>query len=246
MAAQDLETLNRALEGKTPQEILRWAFDTFGSGLCLQSSMQRRSSTLVDMLSGQGLTDVPVLFVDTGMHFAETLETRDAFVERYGMTVITAQPDDTPEEQNRKFGMELWNSPECYEECCRLRKTVPFVREAKRFEAVISGLQRDEGGARATIPTVGWDPRIEAYIIYPLADWSRDDVDAYNADNDVFLHPLHDQGFPSVGCETCTTAVRRGEGPRAGRWRHIREALESTEEDLYCNINWSDRHVAVR
>ncbi len=243
MARFDLDTLNQQLAGKTPTEILKWAAETFEGEICLQSSMQRRSSTIVHMLYSQHLTDVPILFVDTGYHFAETLQTRDEFVERYGMTVITAHPDETPEEQTKRFGEELWRSPDCYEQCCKLRKVQPFVREASKYTAVISGLQRSEGGARATIPAVSWDPRIEAYVIYPLASWTAEQAEQYNLDNDVFVHPLHSQGFPSIGCETCTTAVQPGEQPRAGRWRHIREALQADEEDLYCNINWSDRRA---
>ncbi|MCA9565242.1 MAG: phosphoadenosine phosphosulfate reductase family protein, partial [Myxococcales bacterium] len=110
---------------------------------------------------------------------------------------------------------------------------------------VISGLQRDEGGARADVPIIMHDPRTDAYVIHPLAVWTVQDVAEYNDANDVYLHPLLSEGYPSIGCQTCTTKIEAGEDVRAGRWRHIREALEKEQneeqEALYCNINWVDQ-----
>jgi phosphoadenosine phosphosulfate reductase len=236
--------LCRQLEGRTPQEILAWAVETFAGRLCLQSSMQKRGSVLAHMLWEGGLTSVPVLFVDTGFHFAETLEMRDRLVDDYGFEVLTARPELTPEAQEERYGCELWRYPDSYELCCHLRKERPFVRAASHFDAVISGLSRDEGGSRAAVPLVGWDPRIEAYTIHPLAQLGTDALAEYVASHRVPLHPLYARGYPSIGCATCTTPLRRGEPPRAGRWRHIREALEredAAREPLYCNINWIDQ-----
>jgi len=237
----DLNQINAELEGKSPEQILRWAVETFSGRICMQSSMQRRTSTLARMLHAEGIQrGVPVLFVDTGYHFPATLETRDVLSERYDLDIVTLSSKATPDEQAEYFGRELWQHADGYKLCCELRKVRPFLEEASRYDAVISGLQRDQGGARSGIPVVSWDPRIEAYKIHPLATWTREQVDAYNADHDVFVNPLHGRGYPSIGCAPCTTPVYAGEGERAGRWRHIREMLEAEQEQLYCDINYVD------
>lgn len=240
----DLAEWNRELQGQAPEAILAWAVARFSGGLCLQSSMQRRSSVLAHMLWRGGFCDVPVLFVDTGFHFAETLAARDRLAADYGLEVLTVHPELTPEAQETQYGCALWRYPETYELCCYLRKERPFVRAASRFDAVLSGLQRAEGGSRAEVPIVGWDPRLEAYTVHPLAAVTSDVLAAYIEAHRVPLHPLYERGYPSIGCATCTTPVRPGESPRAGRWRHIREAQAGAageEAAMYCKINWIDR-----
>jgi phosphoadenosine phosphosulfate reductase len=242
----DLAAVNRELEGKSPQAVLAWAVAAFSGSICLQSSMQRRSSAMMHMLWRAGLGDVPVLFVDTGLHFPETLQTRERLARRYGLNMVTVHPELTPDQQRAQHGCELWRFPETYELCCHLRKERPFVAAAKRYDAIISGLQRAEGGSRSAVPVVGWDPRIEAYTIHPLAGWSPGQLDAYIDLHDVSVHPLYAERYPSIGCAPCTTPVAAGEHLRAGRWRHIREALEADgdgggDADMYCKINWIDR-----
>lgn len=243
--AIDLDAMNELLESLSPQEILRWASDTFGASLCLQSSMQRRTSALVHMLGSEGLQHVPVLFVDTGFHFAETLALRDELASRYGLHMVTLRSEIDPESQRAFFGRDLYASPDDYKLCCELRKVRPFLQAARQYDAVISGLQRAQGGSRRAVEVVTWDPRIEAYKIHPLAAWSHAQVDAYNDAHDVPVNALHALGYPSIGCEPCTTPVAPGEPERAGRWRHIRELLEAAETgadgELYCEINWVDR-----
>jgi phosphoadenosine phosphosulfate reductase len=242
MTDAELGCLNETLEEWTPVEILQWAAELFDGQIILQTSMQRRGSMLMHMLSANGLSKVPALFVDTGYHFVETLQAKSELEARYGIRVVTAYPEQTPEEQTAFFGEELWRDPETYRLCCDIRKERPFVKAASKYRAVISGLQRSEGGARADVPIVSYDPRLDAYIIAPLAVWPRHAVDDYNDANDVYLHPLLAQGYPSIGCATCTTPVREGEDDRAGRWRHIREARsDDSSAPIYCNINWVDR-----
>jgi phosphoadenosine phosphosulfate reductase len=240
----DLEALNGELAGWTPQAILAWAAATFRGRVCLQSSMQKRASVLAHMLATEGLRDVPVLFVDTGFHFAETLAMRDRLESEHGLRVIAVRPDLTPAEQAACYGVDLWRSPETYRLCCHLRKELPFVRAASAFDAVISGLQPGEGGARSRVRAIDRDPRIGAWVIHPLAVWSREQLDAYVASHAIELHPLYERGYASIGCATCTTPVEPGEDERAGRWRHIREALEAEGEragTIYCHLNWVDR-----
>jgi phosphoadenosine phosphosulfate reductase len=207
--------------------------------------MQKTSSALVHMVWEGGFTDIPVLFGDTGYHFPETLATRDALARRYPLEFITFEPEETPAQQTAREGRELWRDAEGYERCCLLRKVQPWLRAAHGYEAILSGLQRAEGGRRAHIPVIQHDPRLNAYLIYPLANWTTEQVDEYNRRHDVPVNPLHEQGFPSIGCATCTTAVNPGEDPRAGRWRHIREAGAAEGLKLYCHMNWADRKQAT-
>lgn len=236
----DIDSVNAQLEGKPPREIIQWAYETFGDGLGMLSSMQKTASAMMHILYELGRTDVEIMFVDTQYHFPETLQLRDEFIEKFGLNIKTYYPEQTPEEQFRQYGRELYLKDGDYQLCCEMRKEKPFLKAAQPFNALLSGLMRSEGGARKNIPVVSVDPRIDGYRIHPLHTWTSEDVEAYLAANQVPVHPLHDQGFPSIGCSTCTTAVRPGEDERAGRWRHIREQ-RGTDEKLYCGINFTDK-----
>lgn len=242
----DLEEVNRELADKSPDEILRWAVDMFGSRLALQSSMQKTAGVLMHMIT-QISPETEIIFVDTGVHFPETLATRDEFISRFGANIKTYAPAKTMDEQQTEYGRHLYLSKDAegapgYETCCRLRKEVPFVNAVLgRFDAVAGGLMRAEGGARKDIPIVSYDPRIEAYKVYPLAMWTPEQVNEYTQKHNLPVHALYAQGFASIGCSTCTTPVKPGEDNRAGRWRHIREAApEPMKSPLYCGINFSD------
>jgi phosphoadenosine phosphosulfate reductase len=237
----DLAAINAELEPKSPQDILKWVEQTFGSRAALQSSMQKTASALSHMIHVQGF-QADVLFVDTGVHFAETLATRDALSGKYGLRTLTLKPEKSFEEQRQEYGRDLYLKEGDYQICCQLRKEDPFVGWVQgRYDAVVGGLMRSEGGRRSAIQIVSKDERVEVYKIYPLANWDEDQVDAYNLEHEVPVHPLHLQGYPSIGCLTCTTPVRHGEDQRAGRWRHIREALEEPVTHLYCGINREDK-----
>lgn len=237
----DLQQTNRELESLDPLAILAWVHRTFGSRAALQSSMQKTASALSHMVYALGMK-VDVLFVDTGVHFPETLETRDRLTEKYGPRTLTLYPEKTFEQQRLEYGRELHLREGDYQLCCELRKEIPFVNWVKgRYDAVIGGLMRSEGGKRAEIKILGVDDRLEAYKIYPLADWTEEQVDEYNLRHGVPVHPLHARSYPSIGCATCTTSVHAGEDSRAGRWRHIREQLEEPVSHLYCGINREDK-----
>lgn len=238
---EDLDQINQELESKSPQEIIEWAYGVFGDKLGMLSSMQKTASALTYMIYKAGLTDLEIVFIDTNYHFQETLDLRDQMIDQYGVNIQTYEPELSPEEQTKKYGRELWRYDGDYQLCCKLRKEVPFLQAAQKFDAMLSGLMRSEGGARKNIPIVVEDPRINGYKVHPLANWTKDDVLHYLDENDVLVHPLHSQGYPSIGCEPCTTPVQIGEDERAGRWRHIREQRKDDDSTkLYCGINFSD------
>ena len=252
-AQLDLDELNVVLRAREPIEILRWAVETFGDRLALQSSMQKTAGVLMHMLSQVSL-QTEIIFVDTGVHFMETLDVRDEFVRRYGLNIKSYSPAQSFDQQYNEYGHylhevddSLAGSPPGYKMCCRLRKEVPFIAAVRgRFDAVVSGLMRTEGGARGGVEIITWDARTEAYKINPLAYWTPAQVEAYTREQDLPVHALYGKGFPSIGCWTCTTPVQPGEDQRAGRWRHIREKnKEQRSAPIYCGINFEDRGSGI-
>lgn len=235
----DLVRTNERLRGLEAQDRIRWAVDTFGPHAVLLSSMQRTASVLMHLFHRLGLEN-EILFADTGFHFRETLALRDEFVRRYRVNLVTLYPEMTPEAQERTFEKKLYLYLDGQKECCRLRKTVPFLDHMKRsgHRLTMVGLRRMEGGRRGQVEPLVPDPRIHGYTLHPIFDWTNEQVVDYLRENTVPEHPLHRRNYPSIGCECCTTPVAPDEHPRAGRWRHLREPGEDGPK--YCNINFSD------
>lgn len=249
----NLAEINVQLAGKSPVEIIRWAVETFSDRLALQSSMQKTAGVLMHMLS-EISPHTEIVFIDTGVHFMETLDVRDEFIRRYGVNIRTYKPELSFDQQYNQFGHYLHEVDDSaggatpgYQMCCKLRKELPFIAAVRgRFDAIIGGLMRSEGGARRGVDVVSWDSRIEAYKINPLAHWTAAQLEAYTKDHDLPVHPLYAKGYPSIGCWTCTTPVRPGEDQRAGRWRHIREKdNEHRSAPIYCGINYEDRGSGI-
>jgi len=217
----DVATLERTalragaeLEGASPQDILSWALAEFHPKLCIASSMG--DAVLIDMAS-KIVPDVPVVFLDTGYHFAETIGTRDAVATVYPQVqLLTITPVHTVSEQDAEHGARLHErNPDL---CCAMRKVEPLARALSPYVAWASGIRRDEAETRAEIKVVDWDAKRSMVKVNPLAAWTHDDVERYIADNNVLVNPLMYDGYPSIGCAPCTRRVAEGEDPRAGRW----------------------------
>jgi phosphoadenosine phosphosulfate reductase len=191
----------------TAEELLVWAHERFGRALCLTCSWQRQSSALVHMLSELAL-DVDVVELDTQVLFPETYETRDRLVVRYGLELRSFGPIDAPD--------RLWETDA--DRCCHLRKVEPLERALAGYDAWITGIRREQSPTRAGAQKVEWSERYGVWKIQPLADWDAKRVQAYIAVNEIPYNPLHDRGYPSIGCIPCTRAVDAGENERAGRW----------------------------
>ncbi|MFE7527352.1 phosphoadenylyl-sulfate reductase [Kitasatospora sp. NPDC057542] len=205
----------RELEEATPQEVLKWAADTFGKRFCVTSSME---DAVVAHLASSVLPGVDVVFLDTGYHFAETIGTRDAVAATMPVNVITLTPLKTVAEQDAEHGPDLHDrDPDL---CCSLRKVEPLNRGLAAYDAWATGLRRDESPTRANTPVVSWDPKRRKVRIAPIARWTQEDVDAYVAANGVLLNPLLWEGYTSIGCSplSCTRKPAEGEDARAGRW----------------------------
>jgi phosphoadenosine phosphosulfate reductase len=196
------------LERLTPQDVVKWAAEAFDSGLVMTSSFGLNGVALIHMLQTTGL-DVPIVFVDTGHLFDETLETRLRIERAYGVRVVTYRPLPGTGVQPGRQGYTL---------CCALRKVEPMRRAMAELRptAVLNARARFQASTRHHLPVVEWD---QAPVrINPLARWSPDQVRAYVIEHDVPYNPLHDAGYPSIGCRPCTRPVEAGEDLRAGRW----------------------------
>ena len=231
---RDLDAINARLESRAPVEILAWARDTFGARAAILSSMQRAGSVLCHMADRAAL-GFDVLFVDTGVLHPETLATRDALAKSHPhLQVKTLTPERSLLEQTQQEGL-LYLSKEGQERCCDLRKSAPLRALRGRYDALISALRRDEGGARGRIGVLELDHELNALRVHPFAALTREQLEAYEREHsDVVINPLHQLGFPTIGCYTCTTPVLPDEPERAGRWRHLATVA-------YCGINPTDR-----
>ncbi|MCW2707967.1 MAG: phosphoadenylyl-sulfate reductase [Frankiales bacterium] len=204
----------RDLEGKSPQEILRWAADTFGDRFCVSSSM---GDGVLSSLAASVKPGIDVVFLDTGYHFPETIGTRDAIDQVYDVKVRTMLPLLTVTQQDAEHGKDLWRTDP--DRCCAMRKVEPLNRALEGYDAYASGVRRDEAPSRAETAVVEWDDKRGKVKVNPLAAWTQDDVDAYVDEHGILVNPLAYDGYPSIGCAPCTHRVAEGEDPRSGRWK---------------------------
>ena len=164
--------------------------------------------------------DIDVFTLDTGRHFPETLETLDRSQQRYGLRVRVIAPDAEDLEKlvarDGVLGFRL--SVEARKACCDMRKVRPLRRALEGAAVWITGLRREQSAGRGSVPFAVWDDEYRVVKVNPLADWSLERLEGYVAANDIPVNPLHSRGFPSVGCQPCTRAIRPGEDIRAGRW----------------------------
>ncbi len=201
------------LSGASAQRVVEWAAEEFGERFCLTSSF---ADAVLAHLVSSVIPGVPVVFLDTGLHFSETLRVRDQVAHTMPVRVLTITPRQSVGQQDGEYGPRLFSrSPD---ECCALRKIEPLERALRPFDAWAAGLRRDEGPTRANTPLVGFEEARGKVKLAPLAYWTAADVDAYIARHRVPVNRLIEQGYASVGCWPCTRRTAPGEDARAGRW----------------------------
>lgn len=200
----ELAELNEEFERLPARKVIQWAVDAFSPHLCLTASMT--DAVLIDLATRVDPA-IEVVFIDTGYHFPETLDTVERVRRRYGLNLrmMTVPTHDE----------ELWKVDPG--NCCSAVKVGQLDRALANKAAWMSGLRRAEAEVRATAPIVARDLR-GLVKVNPLATWSDEDVAGYIADHDVITNPLLQQGYPSIGCWPCTQPVAEGEDPRSGRW----------------------------
>ena len=216
-----IEKLADEFDSKTAQEVLKWALDTFGTKIALASSFGAEDVVIIDMMANLDKNSARVFTLDTGRLNQETYDVMDAVRVRYGIPIEVYFPDQKEvEEMVRPRGMNLmYESVENRKLCCEIRKVHPLNRALSTLDGWITGLRRDQVVTRATTKKIEIDSGHGGIVkVNPLADWTSDMVWDYIQKNNVPYNKLHDMGFPSIGCEPCTRAIKPGEDPRAGRW----------------------------
>lgn len=209
----DVDRLNVRLAEQTPVEILAWASDTFQPEIVVSSSFQTQSVPLLHMIS-VACSKLPVLFLDTGFHFPETLSFRDQLVELFGLNLRVLNCRIGHDAFMGCYGTLYRSDPDL---CCYLNKVEPLARALAGQKAWIAGVRRDQTATRrdTRVLELGADG---LYKISPLAAWTAGDVDSYIQAHGLPVHPLTRHGYPSIGCEPCTRAVGAVADRRAGRW----------------------------
>jgi phosphoadenosine phosphosulfate reductase len=216
-----------------------YGIEKFGQGAVLLSSMQKTASVLMHIFYSLGAEN-DILFVDTGFHFHETLSLRDEFMRKYKLNIMTLYPDMTPEQQEAEHSCKLYQTKSGQPICCDLRKAQPFINymAKQNKKLAFGGLRWSEGKARGNLDFLSIDPRFGGYRLNPILDWTDEMVDKYLQEHNIPTHPLHFKGYPSIGCQSCTTPIQPGEDERAGRWRHLHE--DGLGGPAYCELNFSD------
>jgi phosphoadenosine phosphosulfate reductase len=164
---------------------------------------------------------IRIFNLDTGYQFPETLELRERINERYGIEVELVRPETTVAEYESEHGGPLYRHRP--DQCCHDRKLQPLRQAVDGYDAWISAIRRDQTLDRAKADVVEWDQKFNLVKVNPLLFWTRTDVWSFILNNQIPYNPLHDQGYPSIGCWPCTQAVGNGEDERAGRWAGTRK-----------------------
>jgi phosphoadenosine phosphosulfate reductase len=207
----------RTFEEAAPQEILEWAVRTFGQRVALACSFGGPSGmALLDMLVAID-PQTPVYYLDTDLLFPETYDHIARVARHYGIDPFPVHPERSVYEQSLDHGPALWErDPDL---CCDLRKVEPQRRFLTGYSAWISGIRRDRATSPSAVRVLEWDAKFDLVKINPLATWTEEMVWTYVRAHDVPYNPLHDSGYPSIGCTNCTARVKSGDAPRAGRWQ---------------------------
>ena len=205
-----------ALEGAPPEETLGWAVEQYADRLTFATGFGPEGCVLIDLI-GRHALPIDIFTLDTGLIFEETRDLWRRLEARYGLRIRGVKPALTVDEQTAVHGGQLWEHAPNH--CCAIRKVAPLQEELANVDAWITAIRRDQTPERANARTVDWDDKFGIAKVNPLVTWTSADVWRYLAQHDVPYNPLHDQGFPSIGCWPCTTWVAPGENERAGRWR---------------------------
>lgn len=208
-----------------PRTILEWSASTIDR-LAVATSFQASGLVILHMLHTIR-PDTPVLFLNTGFHFPETLDFRTRITEMWDLKLLELRGEHgSPERQAELYGPELYKTDP--NRCCAINKIEPLQKALEEFDGWISGLRRDQSPLRADTPVVEAQmlpSGNEVMKIHPLAHWSKQQVAGYITEHDIPTHPLFERGYASIGCWPCTRAIKAGEDERAGRW----EGLTKTE-----------------
>jgi phosphoadenosine phosphosulfate reductase len=196
--------------------VLKWSYGHYGKEIVYACSFGIEGIVLVDLIS-KVKPDATIVFLDTDVHFKETYETIDRVREKYPqLNIVMKKPALTLVEQAAEYGDKLWEiNPN---KCCQIRKLQPLNETLAESEAWISGLRREQSETRKHVQFINRDDKFQSVKICPLIHWTWKDVWRYVHKNDLPYNPLHDRGYPSIGCSHCTAPAFSADDLRSGRW----------------------------
>lgn len=206
------------VESLTAEQLVAEVVRTYGGqDVCFTSSFQTEDMVVLHMLR-QHLPRVPVIFLETGYHFAALIEYRDRLAREWGLNLINAMPLTTLAEHEAKFGLLHIINPT---QCCQIRKVEPLMRSLEPYRWWFTGLRREQSPTRANLKKIE-DHRLPSgkamKKVSILADWDWQRVEAYAREHNIPRLSLYDEGYTSIGCEPCTAKPEAGADLRSGRW----------------------------
>ncbi len=222
LPAHEIASLNEGFEDAQPSDILAWALEKSGlERIAIASAFQAEGTAVIHMAT-RIRPDVPILFLETGFQFAETLAFKEQLTERLGLNVVDLVGEYTTDRQAAEFGERLFERNS--ELCCELNKVRPMFEALRGLDGWITSVRRDSSPTRAETPIVEryeLEPGRDIVKVNPMATWTRPEVWRYLKEHDLPHNPLYDLGYSSIGCAPCTRLRFAGEPERAGRWAGI-------------------------
>jgi phosphoadenosine phosphosulfate reductase len=234
---REIRDIAEKIESKPATEILKLGFKKYGDKMVLASSFGAEDVVIIDMMCKINRNLTRVFTLDTGRLNQETYDLIDKTRKKYDIKIDVYFPNASEvEEMVENKGMNLmYESVENRKLCCNIRKIQPLKRALKQFDCWITGLRREQSVTRNKIMKIEVDDLNNNIIkLNPLADWTNEEVWGYIHENKIPYNELHDRGYPSIGCEPCTRAVKQGEDPRAGRWWW---EIDTHKE---CGLHWKE------
>ncbi len=219
MQTEKLNRVQQLISGKSAEEALTLLGKEFFGKIVFSTSFGLEDQAITHLIFYKNIP-IRVFTLDTGRLFTETYSVWSRTIEKYGknMEVYSPRTEALQKLVSEKGPNSFYESVENRVECCYIRKVEPLQRALKGNEIWITGIRKDQSTNRNNLSSVEWDEKNSIVKFHPLFDWSLEQVKKYIKDNNIPYNSLHDKGFPSIGCQPCTRAVKEGEDMRAGRW----------------------------
>jgi len=225
---EEIKELNERFEGHHADKVLRWAWNRFAEKAVLGTGFGPSGLFLMHRIKQLEL-GIPVFYLDTRLLFSQTYHLAEELKKKLGIEIFAIAPELTLEGQAKTYGDELWKrNPD---QCCHLRKVLPLQKHLADKAAWITGVRRHQSSTRTQTPVVTYEPSHDVIKLNPMAAYSSDEIWDYIHEQGLPYNPMHDEGYPSIGCIPCTSPVQEGEDERSGRWRG--------EQKVECGIHIS-------
>jgi len=240
--SEKLEQYRAETAGLDAAALLGWGLKTFGvDKIALASSLGSEDQVLTDMILVEN-SKARIFTLDTGRQFPENYEVIQECINKYGFSyeICFPEPSDIIELISVKGPNLFYNSIQDRKACCEVRKMKPLRKKLATVDCWVTGLRRQQSITRTDFHAVEWDENFKIYKINPLIEWKEENLWEYILENGVPYNKLHDIGFPSIGCQPCTRAVKHGEDIRAGRW------WWETPEQKECGLHWKDGKIVKK